>query len=295
MKHEAELTVPAEAAGERLDAWLAGRLGAGSRSSAQRLIDEGRVLVDGNRPTKGLRLRGGECVKALPTSPLPPSGPSPEPRIVFEDEHLLVVDKPPGLVVHPAPGHRRRTLVELLADRAGGRWTPLAVHRLDRDTSGLMLVAKSPGSQRALRELLRRRELDRRYLALVKGRPASRTGTIDAPLGRDTRRRTRMSSRTATPREARTHFAVEREINGHTLLEVRLETGRTHQIRAHLAAIGMPVCGDRDYGGPGLPGLRRQFLHSAWLAFDHPETGAAIEVRSPLPEDLATVLANLGR
>jgi 23S rRNA pseudouridine1911/1915/1917 synthase len=189
---------------------------------------------------------------------------------VREDEHLLVLDKPPGLVVHPAAGHRGRTLLEQLEDRAGGLWEPLLVHRLDRDTSGLLLAAKSEPVQRSLQALLRRRELDRRYLALVKGRPASRTGTIDAPLGRDERRRTRMSSRTARPREARTHYAVERLAGPYTLLEVRLETGRTHQIRAHLAAIGLPICGDRDYGGPGLPGLERQFLHSARLSLRRP-------------------------
>jgi 23S rRNA pseudouridine1911/1915/1917 synthase len=210
---------------------------------------------------------------------------------VWEDEHLSIVDKPPGVVVHPAPGHRSVTLVEWLEARAGGAWRPHVVHRLDRDTSGLLLVAKTEPVQRRLRELLRRRLIEREYLALVHGRPASLEGVIDAPIGRDVRRRTRMSTDTDKPRDARTHFAVERFVGPFTLLRARLDTGRTHQIRAHLAAIGTPVCGDRDYGGGGPLGLERQFLHSSRLAFPHPVSGEAVEHRSSLPPDLAAALS----
>ena len=199
---------------------------------------------------------------------------------------MLVVDKPPGLVVHPAPGHRGQTLVELL-----GSVEARAVHRLDRDTSGLMLVAKGEPVQRRLQALLRRREVEREYLALVAGRLPSRSGTIDAPIGRDPRRRTRMSTTTDKPREARTHFEVEELLEKFTLVRVRLETGRTHQIRAHFSAIGHPLAGDREYGGPGVPGLGRQFLHSARLALVLPWSEKFYEWCSALPQDLTTALA----
>jgi 23S rRNA pseudouridine1911/1915/1917 synthase len=289
-----ELTVPPEAAGRRLDAWLADALGSGSRALAQRLIDAGAVLVDGRPRAKSFRLRGGEHVSAETQLPRPIRRPaSAEPRIAYEDESLLIVDKPAGLVVHPAPGHGALTLVELLAKRGAGEWSPHVVHRLDRDTSGLMLVAKSERVQRRLRELLRRREIEREYLALVKGRPPSRSGTIEAPLGRDRRRRTRMSTRSDKPRPALTHFTVERLIDGFALVRVKLETGRTHQIRAHFAAIGSPICGDPEYGGRGLAGLERQFLHSTRLRLPHPEAGAPLELESPLPGDLRAALDKL--
>ncbi len=164
------------------------------------------------------------------------------------------------------------------------------VHRLDRDTSGLLVVAKDEATHRALKDQLERRTMTREYLALVLGRPPSRAGTIDAPIGRDRRHRTRMSTDTDEPREARTHFAIERALPTTTLLRVRLETGRTHQIRVHLQAIGHPVAGDPEYGGAGALGLERQFLHAARLAFTLPHTGAAIEVTSALPPDLARAL-----
>ena len=286
-----ELRVPPEAAGSRFDAWLAAALGSGSRASAQRLIEEGRALVDGRPRSKAHRVAAGERV-SVEEGPAP-EGPSPiaaEPLIVWEDEHLLIVDKPPGVVVHPAPGHRSVTLVEWLEAQAGGAWRPHVVHRLDRDTSGLLLVARTEPVQRGLRELLRRRLIEREYTGLVRGRPASLEGIIDAPIGRDVRRRTRMSTDTDKPRNARTHFAVERFIGPFTLLRARLETGRTHQIRAHLAAIGTPVCGDREYGGGGLLGLERQFLHSSRLAFPHPVSGEPVEFRSSLPPDLEDAL-----
>jgi 23S rRNA pseudouridine1911/1915/1917 synthase len=200
------------------------------------------------------------------------------------------------VVVHPARGHEAGTLAQALAGRAGGGEDPLRagiVHRLDRDTSGLLVVARTEAAFTALKEQLRRREVTREYLALVEGRPAARAGTIDAPLGRDRRVRTRISTDTDEPRAAVTHFEVERPLAGFTLLRVRLQTGRTHQIRAHLNAIGHPVAGDPEYGRAGLLGLPRQFLHAERLAFAHPVTGEPVEVRSPLPPELRAVLDKL--
>jgi 23S rRNA pseudouridine1911/1915/1917 synthase len=208
-----------------------------------------------------------------------------------------VVDKPAGVVVHPAPGHPTGTLSQALADRAAGGpdpWRPGIVHRLDRDTSGLMVVAKSDAVHRALQALIRSRELEREYLALVEGRPDARSGTIDAPIGRDRAQRTLVSTRTDTPRAARTHFTVEEAYPRTTLLRVRLETGRTHQIRAHMAAIGHPVCGDPQYGGAESGrrlGLARQFLHSTRLGFKHPVTGACTVCESKPPADLRPILS----
>lgn len=219
--------------------------------------------------------------------------------IAYEDEHLIVVDKGPDLVVHPARGHREDTLSQLLApmlgaaDERGDGWDPERpgiVHRLDRDTSGLMVVARSAEALRLLQQALSAREIEREYLALVEGRPPARTGTIDAPIGRDPRVRTRMAVGGGSAREARTHFTLERPLPSTSLLRLRLETGRTHQIRVHLQAIGHPVCGDPEYGTPGMLGLERQFLHAARLAFTHPFSGEPIEVLSPLPEDLAQAL-----
>lgn len=206
----------------------------------------------------------------------------------------MVVDKPPGVVVHPARGHRTGTLSQALAGRAAGGedpWRAGIVHRLDRDTSGLLVVAKSDDMHRALKALLAARELHREYLALVDGIPPARSGTIDAPIGRDRRERLRNSVDTDQPRPATTHFQVVRVLAGASLLEVVLDTGRTHQIRVHMAAIGHPVIGDRQYGGPLRFGLTRQFLHAARLAFAHPRTGEQLEIRSPLPADLAAALA----
>lgn len=217
--------------------------------------------------------------------------------IAWQDEHLLVVDKPPGLVVHPARGHREGTLSQLLAGTAAGGDPERAgiVHRLDRDTSGLMVVARSEEVHRLLQEALRKRLIQREYLALVEGAPPARTGTIEAPIGRHPRVRTRMAVGGSGAREARTHFALERRLGGVSLLRLTLDTGRTHQIRVHLQAIGHPVCGDPEYGTPGILGLKRQFLHAARLSFEHPVTGERIDARSPLPEDLRSVLERVER
>jgi 23S rRNA pseudouridine1911/1915/1917 synthase len=212
--------------------------------------------------------------------------------IAWADEHLIVVDKGPGLVVHPARGHHERTLSQLLAPHLAGGEPGRAgiVHRLDRDTSGLLVVARSEESHRRLQAALGDRLIEREYVALVEGRPPARSGTIEAPVGRDPRVRTRMAVGGASPREARTHFVLERALEGTSLLALRLETGRTHQIRVHLQAIGHPVCGDPEYGSAGTLGLERQFLHARRLAFDHPITGERIEVVSPLPADLQAAL-----
>ncbi len=217
---------------------------------------------------------------------------STEPTTVFADEWLAVVEKPAGLVVHAAPGHRGRTLVDALGELLGGGepGRPGIVHRLDKDTSGLMLVARTDEAHRRLAELIRTREVRREYLALVEGRPRGRSGTIDAPLGRDHRAPERRAVGGRGSREARTHFRVVEALPRDTLVEARLETGRTHQIRAHFAAIGHPVCGDQRYGQAGRHGLERQFLHSAHLALRHPASGRELDFRSELPTDLEAAL-----
>jgi len=289
-----QLRVPTGAAGERLDRFLASLPDVGSRAAAERLLAQNAVLVDGEARPKSHRLEGGEEVAFEPPAPEPGLEPEELPlRIAYEDEHLLVVDKPAGMVVHPAPGHATGTLVHGLLGRVGGGEEadrPGIVHRLDRDTSGLLVVARTEDAYNGLRNLVQERELERRYKALVRGTPQSWRGRIEAPIGRDRHEPTRMSLDTDTPRDAVTHFEVERLLDGHALLDVRLETGRTHQIRVHLAAIGLPVVGDPVYG-VRAPELERQFLHAWRLAFEHPLTGETVDVESPLPPELQTALA----
>jgi 23S rRNA pseudouridine1911/1915/1917 synthase len=288
------LTVKPADNGRRLDALLAVSLG--SRARAARLIDAGAVRVGGRVVAKSRLVAAGEEI--VVTEPAEPQAPehvdTPVDIVVrHEDQHLLVVDKPAGLVVHPAPGHAHGTLAQLLSGSAAGgeeEWRAGIVHRLDRNTSGLLVVAKSEAVHRALKSALQRRAIRREYLALVDGRPKSRSGTIDAPLGRDRRARTKISTDTDAPREARTHFEIAEALPSSTLLRVTLETGRTHQIRAHLKAIGLPVCGDPDYGRRDVFGLDRQFLHAARLTFDHPISGEPVDVESPLPPDLDAAL-----
>jgi 23S rRNA pseudouridine1911/1915/1917 synthase len=293
---ELSLTVGDDDAGTRLDRFLAQPLG--SRSRAVALIDAGRVTVDGVARQKRHALEAGSVVlvagsDGTASRVVEPADDSVPFAVVYEDEYLLVVDKPAGVVVHPAAGHWTGTLAQALSGvAAGGPDGSRAgiVHRLDRDTSGLIVVARSDEVHRALTAMIAARELRREYLALVDGRPDARTGTIDAPIGRDRRDRLLHSIDTDVPREARTHFEIERMLPGATLLRVVLETGRTHQIRVHLAAIGHPVCGDPQYGVVGRYGLHRQFLHAARLAFVHPVTGVEVDVRSELPEDLVAAL-----
>lgn len=219
---------------------------------------------------------------------------SERPPIAYSDEHLAVVDKPAGLLVHAAPGSHGPTLVDVLGELIGGGPDPKRagiVHRLDRDTSGLMLVARTPAAHAALSRMIAEHEVSREYAALVEGCPPSRTGKIEAALGRDHRSPERVVVGGRRPRSAITHFEVRERLERDALIDVRLETGRTHQIRAHMLAIGHPVAGDPQYGSRGRYGLARQFLHSHRIAFDHPITGAKVALESELPDDLAQALA----
>jgi 23S rRNA pseudouridine1911/1915/1917 synthase len=299
---ELRLQVDGNGAGARLDRFLGEPLG--SRARAQALIEAGAVTVDGRAVAKRHVLAAGETVLVtLAEEPVasvgdPDAGEGTLYTIAFEDEHLFVVDKLAGVVVHPARGHRTGTLSQALAARgAGGGEDPSRagiVHRLDRDTSGLLVVARSDAVHRALKEQLASRELRREYLALVEGQPRARTGTIEAPIGRDRRDRLIMSIDTDSGREARTHFEIERMLGEAALLRIVLDTGRTHQIRVHLAAIGLPVAGDAQYGRAGAFGLERQFLHASRLAFAHPVTGESVDVVSELPADLQEALTRAG-
>ena len=293
-------TVAEAEAGSRLDSLLATRDEIASRARAEKLLATDAVRVDGEVRAKSHRLEGGALVEV--ELPEPEGGLVPERasvRVLYEDPHLLVVDKPAGIAVHPGAGERRPTLAgQLLALGARGGADPERpgiVHRLDRDTSGALVASRSAGAYAALQEAIRRREVERRYLALVRGRPRSRSGRIDAPIGRDRRAPTRRSLDTAEPRDAVTRFEVRETLAQHALLEVSLETGRTHQIRVHLAAIGLPVSGDRQYGVKGDLGLERQFLHAYRLRFRHPVTREDVDVVSPLPDDLQEALERARR
>lgn len=300
-----ELTAGPDEAGGRLDGVLSARREVGSRAAAQRLIEAGRVTVDGRRRQKRHRLGAGERVRVeLEEAPREASAtelaaPAPH-AVVFEDEHLIVVDKPAGVVVHPGHGRHHGTLAQALAGRAAGGPAERAgiVHRLDRDTSGLLVVAKSDRVHAAMSDALLRRAVAREYVALVEGTPDARTGTIDAPVGRDRADRTLVSTATDRPRSARTHFEVREALALTALLDVSLDTGRTHQIRSHLAAIDHPVCADARYGGAASGRrlrLDRQFLHAARLAFEHPVTAEPLGLASPLPADLSGALERARR
>jgi 23S rRNA pseudouridine1911/1915/1917 synthase len=283
-----ELTVAPEDAGLRLDAFLAARGAFPSRTAAQRAIDRGEVAVDGVVRPKNHRVEGSERVSIEPREPAaPPSRADVGYGVVHEDADLMVVDKPAGLVTHPAPGHHGVTLAELLPE--GAR----IVHRLDKDTSGLLVVARSDEAHAELQRMMKAREVSREYLALVEGHPDAERGTIDAPIGRDRGNRTVMSTRTDRARDAVTHFEVIERLPRTALLRVRLETGRTHQIRAHLAAIELPVVGDPQYGGRGSGlrlGLQRQFLHAWSLMFRHPFSRELVRCESKPPVELSHAL-----
>jgi 23S rRNA pseudouridine1911/1915/1917 synthase len=283
--------------GLRLDAFLVARGLVGTRGEAQRAIADDRVRVDGVRRSKAHRVSAGERVEVADPPPEPETRAHDVPfEVVLEDDHLMVVDKPAGVVVHPGAGNRTGTLAQALAGRARGGPDPDRqgiVHRLDRDTSGLLIVAKSPQAHSELQGMIARREVERRYLALVEGRPEARSGTIEAPLGRDRSQRTTVSTNTDQPRDAVTHFETLEALGRTTLLQATLETGRTHQIRAHLLAIGNPVCGDSRYGGAAAGrrlGLERQFLHACSLMFCHPLSREEIRCESKPPADLRRAL-----
>jgi 23S rRNA pseudouridine1911/1915/1917 synthase len=295
---------PAASAGRRLDEVVAALAGV-SRAAAARWAQDGRVLVDGRPRAKSHRLRGGEALAWAPPPVVPAGPPAPEARplaVRYEDERLLVVAKPAGLVVHPAPGHPTGTLVNALLGRegslssAGGQDRPGIVHRLDKDTSGLLLVAKDDATHQALARELAAHRIERRYLALAQGHLPAEAGSVDAPMGRHPRDRKRMA---VVPggRRAVTHWRVRERLPGADLVEASLETGRTHQIRVHLAHLRHPVAGDRAYGAdPRLAarlGLDRPFLHAWRLAFDHPADGRRVELTEPLPEELEAALERL--
>ncbi|HVR70499.1 MAG TPA: RluA family pseudouridine synthase [Vicinamibacteria bacterium] len=307
------LTVEAGEAGERLDRWLAVKLPALSRARLQALIEKGAVRVDGGSARASSRVKVGQSVEV--TVP-PPAAAEPQPediplRVLHEDSRLLVVDKPAGLVVHPGAGTAAGTLVNALLHRVkdlsgiGGVLRPGIVHRLDRGTSGLLVVAKDDATHRDLARQFAARGVEKEYLAVVLGRPRRATGTIDAAIGRDPVHRQRMSVLAPRGRAARTSYAVAEALEGVALLHVRIHTGRTHQIRVHLASIGHPVLGDAVYGGRRLPasagarlrealaGLDRPALHAARLAFTHPATGQRVSFESPLPGDLVRLLETL--
>lgn len=289
--------------GERIDVVLASRGGV-TRTLAQRALKEEAVLVNGSPARPSRRLEPEDVVAGeLPVSTVvAPQAEDIPVDVRYADDHLLVISKPPGLVTHPARGHDSGTLVNALL----GLGVPLSgdasirpgiVHRLDKDTSGLLLVAKDDDTQERLVDAIRRREVERRYLALVRGLPGAATGTIEAPVGRHPTKR-RLMAVVATGKPSVTHYSVLDEADERALLEVTLGTGRTHQIRVHLAHLGHPVLGDRTYGGfserTRSIGLERPFLHAWRLDFFHPHTGERIEVADALPPDLAAALAAAG-
>jgi 23S rRNA pseudouridine1911/1915/1917 synthase len=300
------LVVPPGSAGMRLDRLVASLPQVATRSQAKHLIDLGLVRVDGRVRKTAYQVRGGAEV-AVEIPPPDSSSVEPEPLplcVLYEDEHLLAIDKPPGLVVHPAPGARRGTLVNALVHRMGALAgvgdpdRPGIVHRLDRDTSGVLLVARTAAVLEALAQQFRARSIEKRYVAIVRGTLRPSSGTIDRPIGRHPHERKRMSVRSRRGRSAVTRWTVLERLPGATLVQLRPETGRTHQLRVHLAALGHPIVGDRVYGArrpsrAGEPTCARQALHAAEIAFMHPATGERMVVRAPLPPDLETTLAAL--
>jgi 23S rRNA pseudouridine1911/1915/1917 synthase len=317
-------TVPPEAAKQRLDAWLTSQLTGVSRERVQLLIEQEKVRVDGKSPRASYRLRGGESVEVLGDPTPPPLRAFAEDiplQLVYEDDDLSVIDKPAGMTVHAGAGRNEGgTLVNALLHRyralssVGGDQRPGIVHRLDKQTSGLIIVARNDAAHARLAQMFAQRQMRKTYIALVHGHLKQDHGTIDAPVARDLLRRTRMTTRRqAGARSAVSHYTVLRRITSrlgaYTLVSVRIETGRTHQIRVHLASIGHPVVGDTLYGAPArlmvTPGrgaadpaaeslaLKRNFLHAAELEFAHPRTEKPLLLRSPLPADLDTFLQQI--
>ena len=315
------LTVPTEASGRRLDQWLASQLPDASRVRIQQLIEQKKVLVNGSLPKASSRLRGGETIEITGAVTLPPLKAFPEDiplDVVYEDDHLVVVNKPAGMTVHAGSGKdesgNKGTLVNALIHRftllsqLGGELRPGIVHRLDKDTSGLMVVAKTDKAHRKLAQQFSRRQTQKTYIALAHGWMSQPGGTITAPISRDIVRRTRMTTRRSQGREAVTHWKTLRQIDGpygkFSLLEVRIETGRTHQIRVHLSSLGHPVVGDTLYGAPRelqpVPSkaksaaLGRNFLHAAAIQFKHPVTDTPLRFEQPLSAELDLFLNQIG-
>lgn len=304
LPYDTFIVQPAET-GQRLDRYLTPLVPDVSRTTIQHMIAEGGVLVNGRSSKAGYALRDGDTIRVyhmLPSAQQSHVKPQNYPlEIVYEDNDLLVINKTAGMVVHPAPGHYEDTLVNALLARypqlqeqqEQENVRPGIVHRLDKDTSGLLIIAKNTRTQAALIEMMKQHSIVKRYLALVEGNVSLDQGSIDAPIGRDPRNRQLMAITATGSREARTHFRVLERFARHTLLLLELETGRTHQIRVHLKAIGHPVAGDTVYGSGHAkrePLLQRQFLHAYQLKFQHPTTGEIIELEVPLPEDLQAVL-----
>jgi 23S rRNA pseudouridine1911/1915/1917 synthase len=297
--------VGAELAGTRLDVALARLEPTLSRAQVQRLIGEGEIRVAGVVVKPAHKLRAGERIEGRVPEPVAAGVEAQDIplAIVHEDADLVVIDKPAGLVVHPAAGHAQGTLVNALLHHCrdlsgvGGELRPGIVHRLDKDTSGLLVVAKHDRAHRALSAQWKVHSIDREYLAFVRGAPRSESGTVDAPIGRHPTDRKRMSTHARVSRSAVTHWRIEERLRDATLLRVRLETGRTHQIRVHLSSIGLPVLGDPVYGGgralPAARGIKRQALHAALLGFDHPTSGARVRFESALPGELRALLEGL--
>jgi 23S rRNA pseudouridine1911/1915/1917 synthase len=296
------LVVRPQEAGARLDAYLAGAFPDVSRSVAATLVRDGHVTVNGRVQRSSYRVGAtDEVAVTVVRQPALSAAPEEMPLdIVYQDPDLAVIDKPAGLVVHPAPGHPAGTLANALAARfpgaraVGDQERPGIVHRLDRDTSGLMVVALTAAAHAHLQRQIAGHEAGRKYLALVTGHLPASEGTIDAPIGRDLRDRKKMATHGAASRSARTSYRVLESLPGFDLLEATLHTGRTHQIRVHFAAAGHPIAGDVTYGGPALPGLHRQFLHAYRLQMESPSTGQVLRFHSPLPEDLTAILEELG-
>jgi 23S rRNA pseudouridine1911/1915/1917 synthase len=305
--------VTAEESGQRLDVFLVAQLPALSRSRIKALIDEGRVEADGAARKASHHVQSGEVV-AVEIPPEPGPGVEAEPiplDILYEDADLAVVNKPAGMIVHPGSGVTAGTMVAALLNRfgasglsnVGGPLRPGIVHRLDKDTSGAMVIARTDAAHQKLVAGFRDRLVQKTYVVLLHGRIKGESGTIDLPVARDLRRRSRMTARRRDGREARTDWRAHLRLSGFVLVDANLHTGRTHQIRVHFAALGCPVVGDTVYGAPRqerignelLPTLDRNFLHSARLALRHPRTGERVEVRAPLPPELAGYLRSVGR
>ncbi len=312
---EFTLTVEQPQVGVRLDSFLAARIGALSRSRAAELIADGTVRVEGGVKKPGYRVHEGEriCGRIPPAQPCIAYLPEPIPiDVLYEDASLIVVNKPAGLVVHPAPGHFSGTLVNALLYRCpdlkgiGGELRPGIVHRLDKDTSGVLVAAKTADAQVHMAAQFKNRSVQKTYLALARGRFNKDSGRIDLPVGRHPTARKKMSTRSRRPRTADTRWQVKERFSGATLLEVSIHTGRTHQIRVHLAAVGRPVVGDPVYGGKHkrqvgsgaerlFAGAQRQMLHAWRLGFTHPASGEKLTFEAPLPHDFSDLLEKLRR